>query len=298
MTNSRLIILLIFFASNFSIKAQNNLNIIKVYPTIGDTVDEVENTKYKLFDNFLNGQFKYAVYKYEKNNYNVYVTLKNGEIVTIPYSTEKILRDAEKIVASSTNLTLQEKLDENKPKWGINPSIVAGAWIPTGKLSKLGVHPNLGFQAEACYSKISIGIEFSCKFLNTTQPYLAKRVHSNKQIEATNHFFGGYFGLIGGYDLINTTWHRIRLIGGIAVDGFDVLVENKNLKSESIWASNFNLGVGYCYKFNKTKYIGLQVKYNHVDYTKSKIIDLTGQPITVIIDYGLFNLKKPKNKNK
>ena len=292
MKTTRFTLLAILFFSTFSLKAQNNTSLIKVHPSIGDTVDEKENTKYNLFQNFPPGQFKYALYKMEKTNINVYLTLKNGTTLTLPYSSEKLLKDTEKIVVLNGRVNNEEKTEKVKPRWQMNLSLLGGAWIPTGQLANVGVHPNFGLVIGAVYSKLSIGLEYTLKLMKSSQPYLARRYHSNGRMEETTTFGGGYAGLCLGYDLVNTEWHIVTLLGGGGVDGFDALKSKDNLSAESITTSNFNIGLGYYYKFGKTKCIGLQVKYNYVDYTKSHIIDMKGQPITVQLEFGGIRFKK------
>ena len=294
MNKTKILLLIILLLIKYNINAQNNIIILKVHPTIGDTVDEAENNKYKLFDNYPTGQFKYAIYKLEKNNINVILTLKNGETILIPYDVEKMLADTEKISSSNKIGSSEVEIENNDITWHINHSIIGGVWIPTGELSKLGIHPNAGYQGEGAYSRFSIGLEFSAKFLPTKETYFARRVHSNNQIIATNDFLGIYFGINGGFDLYDSKLQKIRIIGGIALDGFDALAAKGNLKSESIWTSNVNIGIGYRRQLIRKKYIGIQVKYNYVDYSKSKIIDMSGQPITVLLEYGGFDFKKKK----
>ncbi len=293
MNKTKVLLIILLLLTKYQIKAQNNITILKVHPIIGDTLDEEENIKYNLFENYTTDQFMYAVYKMENNKIDVVLKLKNGETITIPYSPEKILKDADKIIESKKNGNNHPKKN-NSSNWRYNHLIVGGVWIPIGELSKLGIHPNAGYQGEIVYSRFSIGMEASFKFLASKETYYARRFHYDNQTEATNHFFGGYLGMNGGFNLYNSNWHYLRIIGGIALDGFDAFEEKRNLKSESIWTSNFNIGFGYRHKLKGAKFIGLQVKYNHVDYTRSNIVDMSGYPITVLLEYGGFHLKKKK----
>jgi len=191
----------------------------------------------------------------------------------------------------SFGLAFGQDVDEDASPAQVNRSITTGIWIPTGELSRLGVHPEIGYQFELATPRLSIGASLSLKFLKSKEVYLGRRIHSTNQLEETSSFFGGLIGLTFGVSLKDYKRHKIRLIGGLAVDGFDVLPEKQGLKEESIVAANLNIGVEYRYNFTGTKYFGIQLKYNCVNYASSGIIDLKGQPITILFVYGGFDIK-------
>lgn len=170
-------------------------------------------------------------------------------------------------------------------------SWVTGIWIPTGKLKKLGSHPELGFQMGAKHKKMNYDLIMAFKFINSPNVYYARRTKSGDSIELTNHFFGGHIGFDLGRDIYVHNGHEIQLTGGIAFDGFDALKENKdkNLKAESIWTYNFSFGLGYRYYISNSFYLGLRAKYNIVDYSLNNVVDFTGNPITVQFIIGSVN---------
>jgi len=177
----------------------------------------------------------------------------------------------------------------NMPEYHM--SWITGIWIPTGDLKKLGSHPELGYQIGVKHRKMNYDFVMSFRFLNSANYYYGRRTKSDNSLELTDNFFGGHIGMDIGRDIYADRGHEIQLTGGIAVDGFDVLEEDKvnNLKSESTWSYNFNFGLGYRFYITNSFYLGLRAKYNLVDYSQSKVIDFTGNPVTIQFIIGSVN---------
>ncbi|MCW5911036.1 MAG: autotransporter outer membrane beta-barrel domain-containing protein [Cyclobacteriaceae bacterium] len=174
------------------------------------------------------------------------------------------------------------KMPEGHMSW------ITGVWIPTGGIKKLGAHPELGFQLGAKTKKMNYDLTMSFKFINSSNTYLARR---NGVLESTNSFFGGYIGFDAGRDIYAHKRNELQVIGGIGFDGFDALKEDKNndLKSASVGSYNFNFGLAYRYYVNNHFYLGLRAKYNIVDYTLNRVVDFTGNPVTVQFLLGRVN---------
>lgn len=176
-------------------------------------------------------------------------------------------------------------------------SWITGIWIPTGNLKKLGSHPELGFQMGVKNKKMNYDLIMAINFGNSANSYYARRTVSSN-LELTNHFLGGHIGIDIGRDIFAKKGHELQLIGGIALDGFDVLeeVKDQNLKAATTWTYNFNFGLGYRYYVTNGFYLGLRAKYNVVDYTLNKLIDFTGNPITIqFIVGGVSNIFRNNN---
>ena len=173
----------------------------------------------------------------------------------------------------------------------IHMSLGTGVWIPTGELKQIGVHPEMNFQFGVKYKKMNYDLTIGFKFDDSPNKYYARRTKSDNSLVLTDYFFGGILGLDIGRDIFSINRHELQLIGGIAVDGFRVLEEDKenDIEAESVDSYNFNLGIGYRYYINDTFYLGLKAKYNIVDYTLNNVIDFTGNPITIQITMGIVN---------
>lgn len=179
----------------------------------------------------------------------------------------------------------------------MNVAFITGIWIPTGKLTTLGLHPELGFQWGAKHKKMNYDFTMVIKFINSANEYYARRTETSS-LEPTNHFFGGYIGFDVGRDIYTNKGHELQITGGVALDIFDALEgdKNMNLESKSVASYNFNLGIGYRYYISSSVYLGLRAKYNVVDYTLNNVIDFTGNPITIQFTIGgLYNIFKEVN---
>lgn len=249
------------------------------------------------FDSFLISFFKGVYEKANRKSVNYLLS----EYYSI--STDSLLYRIQSEEYIGTNLYNEYYRRVNKYlyKPELHYAFLAGIWIPTGDARILGMHPEVGMQVGAKYKKINIDLTVAFKFLKSKTPYYATRVRSDKSVVYTDDFFGGYFGLDGGYDIITKKNHEVQLLTGIGIDGFDAIEADtiNNLKSESTWTYNFNFGCGYRYYFSGTGYIGLQCKYNIVNYALRDVIDFTGNPITIrFVIGGLSNTNKNYQLNR
>ncbi len=165
---------------------------------------------------------------------------------------------------------------------------ITGLWIPTGDLTTLGIHPDLGFQMGSKVGKMNYDFSMTFKFLRSANYYTAYRGNNP---ELTDKFFGGYIGFDLGRDVYVNNGNEIQITGGIAFDGFDALEEDDELDidSESTWTYNINFGVAYRYYITNSFYIGLKAKYNIVDYSLNGVTDLKGNALTVQFSIGGVN---------
>ena len=170
-------------------------------------------------------------------------------------------------------------------------SFLAGIWIPTGELTKIGVHPELGFQMGWKQKRFNYDFVVAFKFGNSPNEYYARRDENSDEWELTDYFFGGYVGFEVGGDLLARKNHELQAIVGAGYDGFDVLTENKeeDLKSSSTSSFNINFGISYRYYIKSNFYIGMRVRYNIVNYTLNKKIDFTGNPISIHFSIGIVS---------
>ncbi len=165
----------------------------------------------------------------------------------------------------------------------------AGIWIPTGNLSILGNHPYLGFQLGMKVQKLVVSASIALKFANS-----ANKIHVRKDdsIYLTNRFFGGYAGVDFNYSLARKGNHQFDFIGGVGWDFLEVLKVSQPEQDEDLTQSingiNLNAGVSYKYNFRYWSYIGLDIKYNYVDYQNPGGTDLSGHPITMALVFGVW----------
>lgn len=184
----------------------------------------------------------------------------------------------------------------NKPEGHF--SIYTGAWIPTGNISIVGNHPIIGFQGGMKNKKgIMFDVAMEFKFGKSPNTYI---VEKNDSLFSTTHFFGSFFGAELGYELINYKSHELDILGGLGWDGFDALEIGKtndpNRITKSINALNLNLGFGYRKYLKNKSYIGIETRYNFINYQNNNGTDLSGNTLTLRLKYGISrNLNRDKN---
>jgi len=241
-------------------------------------------TLYEDFDDFLRDEFDklkllFDVKQIEyfwcevfgKNNANAFLMLQNNNYNSI------ISTRYQNILVKNSKIS--------KP----HAAFITGIWVPLGKLNTLGLHPELGFQLGWKKRKMNYDFTIMLKFLRTPNYYLAYRKETNT-FEKTNHFLGGYIGFDVGRDILVRKKHELQVVGGIAYDGFDVFEKDEKLglKGVSLHSYNINAGLAYRFYIKDNFYLGLKAKYNVVDYTLNKVIDLTGHTVTIHFSIGGF----------
>ena len=179
---------------------------------------------------------------------------------------------------------------------GFNLNLFSGIWIPTGNASLLGNHPLIGLQGGVKFKKMTIYLTLAFKFVNSANDYV---ILKDGYYDTTNYFFGGYIGLDTEREIYKRKKHEIDLLAGIGYDGFQsIKIENNNTDpnaGHSINSLNTNFGMGYRYFYKKNKYIGLQAKYNIVNYNNKGGTNLMGDCYTITISIGGFSQSQKEN---
>ena len=162
-----------------------------------------------------------------------------------------------------------------------------GAWVPTGELGVLGVHPELGFKLGSKYRRMNYDLALGLRFGSSAESYLARRTNSDT-LETTSHFFGGYFGIDVGRDVLSFGPNEFQVLAGIGYDGFDTFSSMSNSELESGTAGSFylSMGMGYRRYLNSWNYLGIEAIYHWVDYARSHSVDLKGRPFVIRLVYG------------
>jgi hypothetical protein len=216
----------------------------------------------------------------------------SGDTIFSKLQTDKYVST---VLGEQYNKTVEENLETSE----LHASLIAGTWIPTGGIKKLGVHPELGFQIGSKKNKMSYDLTMVLRFLNTPEYYYARREGLHSTPELTNYFFGGYVGFDCGRDLYSRNGNEISFLAGAGYDGFDTFrskTDSEDEKTGSVGSFNLNFGVGYRYYYSNTSYFGFRLKYNMVNYANSDVIDFNGNPVTVQFVFGgLLNIVKKQN---
>lgn len=185
-----------------------------------------------------------------------------------------------------------QRVDPYLQKTDLNLNFFTGIWIPFGNASLLGNHPVLGFQVGAHKQKMTYNMTLAFRFLKSKNEYTILR---DGNIETTDKFFGGYLGVDIEREIFKFRKNEFELLAGIGYDGFSSVLVNTeddnpdNDVGHSISSINTNFGLGYRHYNAKKSYIGLQCKYNFVNYVNTGGTNLTGDNLTISLIVGGFS---------
>ena len=165
-----------------------------------------------------------------------------------------------------------------------NIAFLGGIWIPQEHLSVLGTHPSIGLRYSMTYKKLLFNATLCFKFINSPNDYL---VVEDGVTYKTNHFLGSYIGLDMGYRIFTVDKNSFSLLGGIAYDGFDTSNKNENDADHtpSIGTLNLNAGFGYEFTLKSHNVVGIETKYNFLNFKNPGGTDLSGNVITINFTY-------------
>ena len=143
-------------------------------------------------------------------------------------------------------------------------------------------------------NKTTYNLTLAFKFINSPNNYVILKDGVN---DTTNHFFGGYIGADIEREIYKGKKNEFNLLAGLGYDGFESIkpanTNNDSYSGHSISSLNTNFGIGYRYFYNKRSYIGLQAKYNIVNYNNKGGTNLMGDCLTITISVGgLVNAAK------
>jgi hypothetical protein len=164
-------------------------------------------------------------------------------------------------------------------------SIYTGLWLPNDEQAVLGPHPEIGLTGGLQKGKWSYSVLLAFKFLQSREPYLARRETSDP-FEETQKFFGGTIALDLGYTVFDTDNSDIRLSGGVGYDGFDVFNEEDGQDALSVGSLLLYGGAEYRYKLKNGTYLGLFARLSRVDYSRGGRVQIDATPLTIGISYG------------
>lgn len=177
----------------------------------------------------------------------------------------------------------------NEPYFVTNFSL--GAWIPTGmSMKNFGIHPDLGFLFGVQINKMTYGLDMHMRFVDTPNSYLARRNKEDVDPEKTKRFFCTYIGFDVKRSLIKEKKVELKAMCGLGLDFLEVFPSDNDeeYNGTRITSYNFNFGLGGIYKFNDLN-LGVEAKYNIVDYTLGHHLDFKGNYFSLsLIVGGIF----------
>lgn len=193
----------------------------------------------------------------------------------------------ETIEFGGTLLQAQYHAEQKKDadRTGTYAEAYGGAWAPMGNMSLLGTHPYLGFGAGWRGKRLLVGVGLTFAFIKASNTYT---VVEDGVTYGTRHFFQLYGGLDAAYELVKMKKQDILLLGGIGIDGMDVLAVGKgdDQITKSLAALNLNAGLSYRFWLRKYGYLGVNTKFNYMTYNNKGGTDISGNAVTIGLVYG------------
>lgn len=175
---------------------------------------------------------------------------------------------------------------ERRYRGRIHLGALTGIWIPQHAASVLGNKAELGFKIGWRGERLGAEGTVIFRCLNAKREYV---VRQNGKEDRGKTFFGGYVGADLAYEAIRSEMHAFALIGGIGLDGF-AHGSSKDDDDNTSGVNSLNLNVGAEYRLacnrTRTRYVGLQGRYNVVNYATGGGSDLSGNTISVDLLWG------------
>ena len=168
-------------------------------------------------------------------------------------------------------------------------SFSGGLWKPTGNLHTLGSRPEFGLAYEFQSKGFIINTYFNLAVGNTSRPY---HVVVANQLYETKTFMGIAIGLDLGAEVVKGRNTSLFMLPGIAYRGFETLntdPEHSTLPSKFIHSFSPNFGLYLRNKYSPRGHIGLQMRYNLVNFKNEGGTDLSGNLFTMGLVFGFYN---------
>jgi len=191
----------------------------------------------------------------------------------------------------------QAKLKEIKNDPVYNLDILAGCWVPFDQLATIGVHPLIGLRGGIWWENFTLNLSSSVRMGRSRNPI---EVIENQELWTTDEHVGGHMGLHTGTSIINGGKSKFSIVGGVALDWMEVLTvtdTEENLELiKNLGSLNLNAGLSYTYNIDKYRYLGIEAKYNFLNYINQGGTNISGNAITINLLYGFTNKQYKDNR--
>jgi len=160
-----------------------------------------------------------------------------------------------------------------------------GAWIPTGDLSVLGTHPNIGAIWGIRHKVHEFNVVLDFRFGKSKDPYQVSRAGTLYQLDS---YFGGYLGLDYIFYLGVGKGYDFGILAGLGYDGFTLKKDIVPAPPYEIASFNFNTGIRFNWYTKGRTYFSFQPKYNIINYANQGGTSFDGNAITLQFFVGTF----------
>ena len=180
---------------------------------------------------------------------------------------------------------------------GLTYALTAGMWSPQGHMAVLGNHPYVGMQAGSKSHNYFFDLEAQFRFINSTQSHT---ILFDDTLHDSKRYFAMFLGGDIGYSFVHTKHSELEMLIGFAYDFVDLWPNpnydksNTSYPDKTVGTLNFNAGMQYKLylkhaansNIETRSYIGLQARYNFMNYQNTGGTDLRGSALTVGVIWG------------
>lgn len=163
--------------------------------------------------------------------------------------------------------------------------IIVGAWIPQDEADVLGPKAELGARAGLYAGRFGFDATLVLRFLRAREEFV---IMDNDRPDSGRSFFGGYCGLDCSYELLRSDRHSLGPLLGIGYGWLGHAESGDN--SSRPYADVLDLNVGWTYRFaynrTRTKYLGLSLRFNPVNFGTAGGTDLSGDAFSITLIWG------------
>ncbi len=178
---------------------------------------------------------------------------------------------------------------------GIMMGVYAGSWSPTGSLSTVGTHPEIGFVYGGYRERYGIDFIAGVRFVDSPNDY---RIRKDDSTYVSDHFTGVTVGLQGYYSLLKGFKNELSLVTGVGYDGITIQSSDEDSGAESvnIGTLNINLGLQYRFYYDLKNYLAFDVRYHYLNFKNNINSELAGHAITARLLYGFTSSHNRQRK--
>jgi hypothetical protein len=181
---------------------------------------------------------------------------------------------------------IEELLDKRKG-FASNWSFNLGGWIPVGPIDVLGPKIEFGGQCGVRGRHFGVDLGLLFRFLDSKRPWVAR--HKGKLYQ-TDDFQSIYIGVEPNYTVYSAMGSRLEIFSGIGWDGIMGLTPDVIDEDAGDYQNSLNVNFGFTQRFfygsNRDMFVGLQARYNIVNYYTDGGTDLSGNTISINLIWG------------
>ncbi len=192
---------------------------------------------------------------------------------------------ARKYEGSSIQSSYDEVINSLIYDNGLVFGIYAGSWSPTGNLSTLGTHPEIGILYGSYFGRYGFDLIGGFRFIDSPNEY---RIRQDDSIYVSNNYTGVSIALQGYYSLFKNLRNDVLLTTAFGYDGITLQSEDEDEGKEAVTTGTLNINVGlqYRYYYNYKSYVAFDVRYNYLNFSNNINDELAGHGITARLIFG------------